>query len=108
MSHAIDPAALPSYATTPVIPSTNADWSVQQAVAVVTGKRNNLWESEPFCAKSRPKRYWSFAALVAPLLSDLFGSNAESVAATSRFCVQGPESVGEKAQNWGKWVRTRV
>lgn len=31
-----------------------------------------------------------------------------AAAATCRFTIQGPESVGESGKNWGQWIRTRI
>jgi hypothetical protein len=32
----------------------------------------------------------------------------ETVALSCAFTVQGPKSVGQKSQNWGRWVRTSI
>ena len=60
---------------------------------------------------SRASRKFDFGDLFGCLLRTLLPlSYCPVAAATCRFTVQGPESVGDadNGQNWGRWIRTRL
>lgn len=52
---------------------------------------------------------WDWAKKNANLLHDILPEHVcEAAAATCRITLQGPESVGDKAKNWGQWIRMRM
>ncbi len=57
----------------------------------------------------KSQRHFRIADQVGCLFADILPDNACAVAvATCQFTVQGPESVGQKAKNWGQWIRTSL
>lgn len=58
----------------------------------------------------RRKTYvWEWAKEWAELFESILPADVcETAMATCQFVIQGPESVGAKAKNWGKWIRTQM
>ena len=54
-------------------------------------------------------RHFRIADQIGHLLEKVLPKIACSAAIVScRFTIQGPESVGQKSRNWGRWIRTRL
>jgi len=68
-----------------------------------------LYDSNLWIRSSRSRKNFQLASRLTEVrYPGLPLSVAKTVVATCRFCVQGPESVGQSAKNWGQWVRTRI
>lgn len=59
----------------------------------------------------RTQRHFKVGRKYASMLVDagiVDADVAETAIASCRFTVQGPESVGQGAKNWGSWIRTNI
>jgi len=63
-----------------------------------------------FKAKTYTRYNLDFGKAAGCLIEFLSATDAETAAATCRFAIQGPRSVGTKqsGKNWGEWIRTRI
>ena len=59
-------------------------------------------------AVKRTKRHFDFGDQFGHLLSPILSRNLATAAASCRFTIQGPNSVGDTAKNWGTWIRTNI
>lgn len=57
----------------------------------------------------RKERFWDWAEENASLFEGLLPKHVCNAAmATCRLTLQGPNSVGQGAKNWGQWIRMRM
>lgn len=57
----------------------------------------------------RSRRHWEWAETWASLFYGMLPKHVCNAAmATCRITLQGPQSVGQQAKNWGRWIRMRM